>query len=208
MKAESSSYRWIWLVHGLFALPSLTLRRLILVMVLAVGAVVTQGASVGLLVPAAQLVENPNTADLPGPLGKVVNWTFTAIDLPYSIPVLFAGVFLMVIISQLFIYGRARVRQINCCECPVNYFRERNRGCKRVTELHRDFLTAGQARTLRRMGYYIELKYRVVNARQIWAAVPALLGFIRFGGAPHLIAYAVNKLRLYVSKTIKFPKGV
>lgn len=61
-----------------------------------------------------------------------------------------------------------------------------------LTEFYKDFLTAAQARTLRRVAYLDTLKYRFYVLGQRWAAIPAALTYIRHGGGPHLLASAVR----------------
>ena len=94
----------VGLLRSLYAFPSLTLRRIALVMVLAICAVLTQAASIGLLLPAAQIIDDPEAAAPEGPLGRIVDWGMSLIDLPQSIGVLFIAVFFMVVIAQLFLY--------------------------------------------------------------------------------------------------------
>lgn len=66
-------------------------------------------------------------------------------------------------------------------------FVQRRRVCEQAAERYRSFLTPKQTRTLRRTGYYFELRYRLRARKHLLGAFPALLGYIRFGGGSHVI---------------------
>ena len=85
----------------------------------------------------------------------------------------------------------------------LKFLRARNLGCKRIANLYRDFLTPKQARTLRRVGYYFELKARVVNAHQLLPAIPTALGYVRFGGGPHIAKYLLKTLGRGIRRVIR-----
>ena len=97
------------LVRRLFAFPSLTLRRVILVIVLALGMAATQGAGLGLLLPAAQFIEDPNAAEPSGAVWEVVDRSLSTIGVSYSMAVLFIAIFLMVVAAQILFYVYTRV---------------------------------------------------------------------------------------------------
>jgi len=60
--------------------------------------------------------------------------------------------------------------------------RERNTFCKQVAEKYKHRMTREQSKTLRRLGYLDELRYRVGDLHQIGPAIPSLWGYLRFGG--------------------------
>ena len=53
---------------------------------------------------------------------------------------------------------------------------------KDMAERYKDYLTPKQIRDLRRPAYLREYRYRVGTLRQLIPAIPALLGYLRFGG--------------------------
>lgn len=59
---------------------------------------------------------------------------------------------------------------------------EQNQACKQTSKRYKDYLTPEQVKELRRPGYLSELRYRVGTLRQIMPAIPALWGYLRFGG--------------------------
>jgi len=61
---------------------------------------------------------------------------------------------------------------------------ERCLACKEISDEYMDFLTTEQVRELRRSAYLDELRYRVGTLNQIIPAIPAILGYFRFGGKP------------------------
>ena len=71
-------------------------------------------------------------------------------------------------------------------------FQDRNWGCKLVAKLYKGYLTPKQIRLLRRSGYYFVLRHRVRTLRQIIPAIPAALGYIWFGGGPHVLKKALS----------------
>lgn len=92
-------------------------------------------------------------------------------------------------------------------------FYERNLFCKQIAEKYKHHLTSEQSKTLRRLGYRDELKYRVQDLHQIGPAIPSLWGYLRFGGRlngillkrrQHLLAYfglwLQSKMRRVVGK--------
>ena len=73
-------------------------------------------------------------------------------------------------------------------------FQDRNWGCKLLANLYKSYLTPKQIRLLRRSGYYFVLRHRVRNLRQIIPAIPAALGYVWFGGGPHVFKSALSYL--------------
>ena len=72
---------------------------------LAVGAVASQAASIGLLLPAAQAIDDPNGSTPGGYLGKAIDWALSVIGLPHSVLGLFVGVIVMVTVSAVLLYA-------------------------------------------------------------------------------------------------------
>jgi glycosyltransferase involved in cell wall biosynthesis len=64
---------------------------------------------------------------------------------------------------------------------------QRTRGTHEQANKYRNFLTPHQVKTLRRTGYFFELRYRLRTRKYSAGALPALMGYIRFGGGPHVI---------------------
>lgn len=64
---------------------------------------------------------------------------------------------------------------------------QRARASHEQAKKYRTFLTPQQVKTLRRTGYYFELRYRLRTREHLLGAFPAILGYIRFGGGPHVI---------------------
>ena len=93
------------LLRSLYAFPSFTLSRLSLVLMLAIAAVLSQGASIGLLLPAAQSIEGTSAPTPAGPLGAAVDWALDWTGLGQSTEAVFIAVFIMILIAQLFMYA-------------------------------------------------------------------------------------------------------
>ena len=93
------------LIRTLLGFRSINASRFALVVVLAVGFAIAQGASIGLLLPAAKFVEDSSNPEVSGSLGAVINWVLSAMGLSYSMFVVFAALLVMVIVAQVLNYG-------------------------------------------------------------------------------------------------------
>jgi subfamily B ATP-binding cassette protein MsbA len=94
----------VGLFAGLYALPALTLPRVVMVTVLALCSMLTQAASIGLLMPAFQMMDDPGGEMPGGPLATALQWGMSIVNLPQSLGIIFSAVFFMVVISQSFLY--------------------------------------------------------------------------------------------------------
>jgi glycosyltransferase involved in cell wall biosynthesis len=68
----------------------------------------------------------------------------------------------------------------------LQFFLQRKAACKQIARKFQGFLSQEQVKTLRRSGYYYELHYRLRARKQTISAIPAALGYVRFGGGSHL----------------------
>lgn len=59
---------------------------------------------------------------------------------------------------------------------------ERNVACKQIAEEYKDYLNSQQYKLLYRTAYFSELYYRNQVLRQSIRAIPAFMGYVRFGG--------------------------
>lgn len=79
----------------------------------------------------------------------------------------------------------------------LSFTQANHRAIRRLAEQYRDFLTTRQFRLLRRTGLYSELRYRIRTLRQIGGALPSAVGYVWYGGGPHLLgrslAYVFRK---------------
>lgn len=84
-------------------------------------------------------------------------------------------------------------------------YHARNYGCKRLAKLYKDYLSPEQVRLLRRSGYYFVLRH-CVRVRQFGPAIPAALGYLWFGGGPHMLRYLLKALRASVRRLVGYLK--
>jgi len=80
-----------------------------LVMCLSVLGALFQGASVGLLLPALEIVEKQGTPGESGLIWQVLDFSFGMLGLPVTLPILLLGVLVMIIIGQGLIYAQRHV---------------------------------------------------------------------------------------------------
>jgi len=83
--------------------------KLSLVIFLSVTGALFQGASVGLLLPALEIVEKQGTPGESGLIWQVLDFSFGMLGLPVSLPTLLLGVLLMIILGQGLIYAQRAV---------------------------------------------------------------------------------------------------
>ena len=94
------------LLRVYFRFVSASRRKMGLMAVFAVLGAVFQGASVGLLLPALEIAENPDVTTGTGPLWQVINGVYDPLGLPIKLISLLLGVLLLIMIGQLMIYGQ------------------------------------------------------------------------------------------------------
>ena len=70
----------------------------------------------------------------------------------------------------------------------------RRYGSKMLAKRYKDHLTPKQTRLLRRSGYRFLLAHTARRSLDPRRAIPAAVGYIWFGGGPHVIGYVVRKL--------------
>jgi subfamily B ATP-binding cassette protein MsbA len=93
------------LARRLLALQAVTLTRLVAVTGLAIGYAITQGASVGILLPLVHLLDSTKEDGAGGPIGRIMDGVFSTLGLPYSLVTLSIAVLAVVTIAQLMGYG-------------------------------------------------------------------------------------------------------
>ena len=80
-----------------------------LVMCLSVLGALFQGASVGLLLPALEIVEKQGSLGESGFIWRILDFSFGLLRLPVTFPTLVLGVLVMIIIGQGLIYAQRHV---------------------------------------------------------------------------------------------------
>lgn len=93
------------LIKTIRRLPSVSLRRVAVIMMLAIGFALAQGASISLLLPVLNLLEDADSAGGSGILWKITDWVISGIGLPYTLPAMSAAVLTMVLLAQVLNYG-------------------------------------------------------------------------------------------------------
>lgn len=83
--------------------------KLGLVICLSVLGALFQGASVGLLLPALEIIEKQGALGGSGVIWQVLSFSFTMLGLPVALPTLLLGVLVMIIIGQGLIYAQRHV---------------------------------------------------------------------------------------------------
>ena len=81
-------------------------RKLALVILLAVVGAVFQGASVGLLVPALEIAQEPELGEGSGLLWGIIVGVYDPLGIPVTLLYLLLGVLVMILIGQVMIYGQ------------------------------------------------------------------------------------------------------
>ena len=84
-------------------------RKLSLVVLLSVVGAVFQGASVGLLLPALQLVENPDTQGRSGVIWQIIESVYDPLGIPVTLLSLLLAVLAMIVIGQALIYAQKHI---------------------------------------------------------------------------------------------------
>lgn len=84
-------------------------RRLGLVISLTVAGALFQGASVGLLIPALQIVGNQGALESSGRFWRTIGATLAAFRLPVTLPILLAGVLALIVVAQALLYLQQHV---------------------------------------------------------------------------------------------------
>jgi subfamily B ATP-binding cassette protein MsbA len=80
-------------------------RRLALILLLSVGAAVSQSAGIGLLLPALQMIERPGGSEQTGLIWRTLGAVFALAHLPMALPTLLLGVLAMIVMGQVLAYG-------------------------------------------------------------------------------------------------------
>ena len=81
-------------------------RKLSLVILMAVVGAIFQGASVGLLIPALEIVESPDGQERSGLLWKLIENVYDPLGIPVNLLALLVSVLAMIVIGQALIYGQ------------------------------------------------------------------------------------------------------
>ena len=98
----------------LWSLPSIGWNRLLLLAGVSAAAVLSQAASIGMLLPTIQALEDPGAPTPGGVIGRTVDWAFDGLGISRSLSVLFIVVFALIAIAQLirYLYDVIAVRTV------------------------------------------------------------------------------------------------
>lgn len=93
------------LIKTIRGFPSVSLHRFAVIVMLAIGFALAQGASIGLLLPMVSLLDDADSAGGSGILWKITDWAISGIGLPYTLPVMSAAVLAMILLAQVLNYS-------------------------------------------------------------------------------------------------------
>ena len=97
------------LLRAYFKFVHASKRKLTLVVLLAVTGAVFQGASIGLLLPALEIAEDPDVVSGSGLLWRTIGDVFGAVGISVTLLSLLMGVLVMIIIGQALIYAQKHI---------------------------------------------------------------------------------------------------
>ena len=97
------------LLRAYFAFVPASRRKLALVVALNTLGALFQGASVGLLLPALEVAENPDTGGNSGRIWQMLNGVFGTLGIPITLLTLLLGVLAMIVAGQALIYAQKHI---------------------------------------------------------------------------------------------------
>jgi subfamily B ATP-binding cassette protein MsbA len=97
------------LVRVYFGIVTKAKRRAALLVMVSALTAFLQGASIGLLLPALQIVEEGGVPENAGLQWRILDGTLSLVGLPLNLPSLFIGVFILIVLAQLVLYQQRRL---------------------------------------------------------------------------------------------------